>query len=120
MKRPKKSKKELKTENEPIGYDAPDYPYGLEISLEDESLKSLGQGARDFEIGGEISVTAKARVDRISSNKNRRGRNHDSVSLQITDMDLGGKEKAPEASKFDGYQASQEAGHGVEDAGEEQ
>ena len=105
MKRPKKTKKELKAENtvSDIGVDSPEYPWGLELNLEDDALGSLDVTAKNFQIGNEITIQAKARVDRISSNKSRTGRNRDSVGLQITDMGLdGSKEKAP--SKFEVHQ----------------
>ena len=102
MKRSKKDKKETKGEVA-IEYEEPDYPYGLGIDLADEALDSLGLTAKSFKIGNEINIVAKVRVDRISSNKSRTGKNRDSVDLQITDMGLeGAKEEGP--SKFEAHQ----------------
>jgi hypothetical protein len=112
MKRKKKSKKELEEENSPIGIDEPDYPWGLEVNLENESLEQLGLGAGDFKIGEGKNLTAKVRVDHISSNKRRNGKNRDSVRMQITEMDLEGA-KEESKSDFAKFQEQQDSGHDV-------
>ena len=110
MKREKKSKEETKKSE--IEYKEPDYPWGLEVNLEDDSLKTLGLGAEDFKIGENKDIVAKVRVDNISSNKRRNGKNSDSVRMQITDLDLGGSAK-PEKSLFESYKDQTDSGHDV-------
>jgi hypothetical protein len=103
MRRPKKSKKERQKENKVDYAEEPEYPWGLEINLEDDSLNSLDLKADNFKVGNEVSIMARARVDRISSNKSRNGRNRDAVGLQITDMGFEGQEEKP-PSKFEAHQ----------------
>lgn len=66
---------------------APEYPYGLSINLDDEALKKLG--IKDLpKMGAKIQITAIAEVSSVNENKSIDGKSRQSVSLQITDMDL--------------------------------
>lgn len=69
--------------------DRPDYPYGLSITLEKESLTKLGKSATDYKMGDKVTVSAVAHVKSISSSQYDDGENHESVTLQITEMDCG-------------------------------
>lgn len=62
----KKTKKEKKN-SEPMAIkaDAPEYPYGLTIDLNDDSLDKLGIDTLPA-VGDVFTVTAKARVTRVS------------------------------------------------------
>jgi len=72
-------------------YDGPsignedDYPYGLQISLDEDSLKKLGMDVADFTIGGKIDVVCQVEVTHMSESAGQDG-DYSDVSLQITDM----------------------------------
>lgn len=72
-----------------------EYPYGLEIRLDDECLKKLGMDAMP-EIGATMTLTAKVKVTSMSQHSSEGGSDR-SMGLQITEMELGTgakKEKA--------------------------
>lgn len=86
MKQSKKKQKEMSEPTTAGSYD--DYPYGLRIDLNNESLDKL-----DIEelpkVGKSIMVTAEAMVESVSSRSTSRDKNDRSVCLQITKMKLG-------------------------------
>lgn len=64
----------------------PDYPYGLRISLDEESLKKLG--ITDLpEVGQAMTLQARVEVVSVSQYEHTEGKSRD-MSLQITDMAL--------------------------------
>lgn len=63
-----------------------DYPWGLCINLDNETLKKLG--ATPQPVGSEVMITAKAIIKSTSSRESEEGTRHD-ASLQITDMAIG-------------------------------
>lgn len=67
------------------GPDAPAYPWGLELSLNDEVLTKLGLTTMP-EVGETLVVLAKARVTRCSSNETAEGGKRRDCTLQITDL----------------------------------
>jgi hypothetical protein len=73
--------------------DAPQYPYGLSIDLDDGSLEKLGITALP-KVGTEMMVTARCVVKSISSYDTQGGEAESRVCLQITDMDIGQTENA--------------------------
>lgn len=64
-----------------------EYPYGLEISLDDESLKKLGMEGMPA-IGSTSILTAKVKVTSVSESASENGKDR-YVRLQITEMELG-------------------------------
>lgn len=52
----------------------PRYPFGLEISLDDASLKKLGIGELPA-VGTYVKLRASARVTNVSSSENNRSKN---------------------------------------------
>ena len=68
--------------------DAPQYPYGLTIDLDDGSLEKLGITALP-KVGTEMMVTARCVVKSISSYDTQGGEAESRVCLQITDMEIG-------------------------------
>lgn len=62
-----------------------DYPWGLCINLDNETLKKLG--ATPQPVGTEVMITAKATIKSMSTRDDGDGVRHD-ASLQITDMAL--------------------------------
>ncbi|AYC20066.1 hypothetical protein DZA65_03191 [Dickeya dianthicola] len=60
-----------------------DYPWGLCINLDNDTLKKLG--ATPQPVGSEVMITARAIIKSTSSRESEDGTRHD-ASLQITDM----------------------------------
>lgn len=69
-----------------LATEGPQYPWGLSLSLEQESLKKLGLSVGELEVGQEVSVIAKARVVSLSSNQSEGNDKNESASLQLTDV----------------------------------
>ena len=86
--------KQTKTENKntlaeaPTSVDSNPYPYGLEISLEKESIEKLGLDINDFSIGGKVEIMCIAEVTSLSQSASKDNENL-SVRLQITDLGMG-------------------------------
>lgn len=69
--------------------DLPKYPYGLCLSLDDESLAKLGiEGS--ISVGTEMIITAKVKVTSTSQREDQSGESEARMELQITDMEIGG------------------------------
>ena len=81
----KTSSEEAKECCEPVGCDAPEYPYGLCIDLNDDSLDKLGITALPA-VGTVVTIQAQAIVTATSSNSRQGGDQEMRASLQITDM----------------------------------
>ena len=78
------SKKEAKESGAPTlatDSNAPRYPYGLEIRLDNESLTKLGMSLP--KVGSYVKVRAEACVTSVSENESKGGKAQRSVSLQI-------------------------------------
>lgn len=63
-----------------------DYPWGLCINLDNETLKKLG--ATPQPVGSMVMITARAVIKNTSSRESEEGVKHE-ASLQITDMAIG-------------------------------
>jgi len=93
MKRTKKEKKEYEETMAVDSMEGEDYPYGLRIRLEKESLESLGLDVDDFSIGGKVDLVCEAEVVSLSESVNENN-SHADVSLQITDLAMKQRPKA--------------------------
>lgn len=80
------AKQEVSTEAE-----APKYPWGLCISLDNESLKKLSLDKLP-EIGAKMRVIAEVEVSAVRAYASQDREAETSVDLQITDMTLSGSE----------------------------
>lgn len=87
------SAEEAREEMEPTADDAQKYPYGLSISLDDESLAKLGITSLP-EVGKQMTLTARVEVCSTSQYADRKGEAEKSLSLQITAMELSGASQA--------------------------
>lgn len=71
--------------------DRPQYPWGLCLNLDDESMKKLGLAALP-RVGKPVMITALADVTSVSENEyttpDGKTEKRQSVSLQITDLGL--------------------------------
>src|SRR5512138_1876701 len=66
--------------------EGPRYPWGLAISLENESMKKLGLSAKDLPVGGEVAIVGKARVVRAGSYESEGDSKREDAGLQLTDL----------------------------------
>ncbi len=80
--------------------DAPRYPWGLSLTLDNEGLEKLGLDDLP-EVGATMTLTARVAVTACSMNQSEGGDERRSVSLQITDMALdAGKKKSAESALY--------------------
>lgn len=94
-----KADREAKTKNGSIATDAPAYPWGLGINLDDDALEKLGLDVADLKVGATMTLIAKVDVTSLSSNESKGSDAHSSVGLQITDLCLeDGATKAASAA----------------------
>lgn len=68
--------------------EAPIYPYGLRIHLDDDALKKLGMPALPA-VDQTMMISCRVLVVGVSSNQTQGGDREDCVQLQITDMEIG-------------------------------
>lgn len=85
------SAEEVKEYTQPKPEDAPKYPWGLCITLNDDSLERLGVTALPA-VDAEVTIVAKATVSRTSEYQTQGGESERSCDLQITDMQVEGLE----------------------------
>lgn len=84
-----------------VATDAPIYPYGLSITLDNDSIEKLKLGIP--KVGQTLKLEAKVQVTGCSSHKTAGNESYTSVTLQITDMDLEGlRAKKPIADRLYG------------------
>lgn len=67
--------------------DAPEYPWGLTLSLNDESMTQLGMTTLPA-VGSKVRITAMATVTSTSADTTQGGETEKRTGLQITDMEL--------------------------------
>jgi hypothetical protein len=88
--------REKKYAESSVAVDAPMYPWGLSITLDEDALELLGL-AKLPQVGKPMMLVARVDVTSVSESKNQsedRGTHkHRSVSLQITDLALAPDEK---------------------------
>jgi hypothetical protein len=72
----------------------PAYPWGLEVNLETETIEKLGIDMDNIKAGDTVHIVAKAEVTTVSIRQTTKRKGNDklnkSLSLQLTDMQLGG------------------------------
>lgn len=74
-----------------------DYPYGLSVSLEEDSIQKLGIDKLP-EIGQKFALNAIVEVTSISDYQSQENRNR-CIRLQITDMELAGPPKEEKSAE---------------------
>jgi hypothetical protein len=92
MKSMKLSKKESKNEMAVSSEGNQEYPWGLRIDLDKKALKKLGKKCDDFKVGSKGKIIAEYTVTSISESEYMGEEGHESVGLQITALELEGKD----------------------------
>lgn len=94
--------KEAKEMVEPHAPDAPLYPYGLQITLNADTLKKLGIKKLP-QVGQYMSIVGYCCVKGVSSNETQGGEAESRVELQIEAADIKPVKKGgPEERLYDG------------------
>lgn len=93
----KMSKEEAQEEVAPTAADAPEYPYGLTICLDEESMAKLGLTELP-KVGTPMQITALVTVCSTSQYSTQGGEDEKNLSLQITDMEIAGAPRPDTAS----------------------
>lgn len=91
----KMSREEATEQMEPKADDAPQYPWGLCLDLDDDALAKLGITGDLPPVGTQLSVQALVTVTRTGAYQTQGQEKESSLGLQITDMEIG---PAPETS----------------------
>lgn len=68
--------------------EAPQYPYGTQIRLDDEALERLGLPVLP-KVGETMIITARVEVQSTSEHQDMIGGTDKCATLQITDMEVG-------------------------------
>lgn len=89
------SAEEAKEETQPSVAEAPKYPWGLNIRLDDDAMAKLGLST--LEVGSEVMIVAKAKCTSCSSREVQGGDSESSCELQITDMSVAASSSAEDA-----------------------
>jgi hypothetical protein len=82
------SEKAAEMYGETMSSEAPKYPYGLQISLDEEALEKLGMPGLP-EVGMTMSLVARVEVVSTSKRDTQEDGEERCLSLQITDLELG-------------------------------
>ncbi len=93
----KMDKEEAKEMSQPVESDAPQYPYGLELRLDDKALAKLGM-TQPPAVGTSMTITARVVVTTASSYQTQGGEAESSSCWQITDMEVGADQAKPSAA----------------------
>lgn len=83
----KLSKRERKDITEP-SMDAPEYPWGLNLTLDEEVLEKLGLDVGDFKVGEELPLVGVVKVTSISQHQSD-GSASTSVGLTLVKVETG-------------------------------
>ena len=82
------SERSPKVSDMPTDYKGPKYPWGLNLSLESDSLKKLGKSVSDFKVGTRVPITIMAEVSNVSMSENSDGSKHECVGLLCADLEF--------------------------------
>lgn len=76
--------REAKYSEKSVAADAPAYPYGLTLHLDNETLEKLG--IELSEVDTKVLIVAKGRVTSVSANQSTGGEKNRSMSIQIEEL----------------------------------
>ena len=98
MKDMKLTAKQAKRETMPMEPQAPKYPYGLSVHLDNDSLDNLEVKSLPT-VGDTFEVLARAEVKAVESRDQQGGGKRREVTLQITHMEMAPKAKDGKEAK---------------------
>lgn len=89
----KRTKKKTKEETGPQPVGSPEYPWGLQLTFENETLEKLGIAPKDFSVGENVLMICAGKITRLSQvqNLDLKERSTNSVEIQIQKIDFNGK-----------------------------
>lgn len=90
---------EKESKGSEVADEAPRFPYGLSIHLDEDSISKLELGETP-DVGKEMTLVATVKVESKSENETMGGKKERSVSLQITEMSLENKVSDDKLSKL--------------------
>jgi Major coat protein-like len=106
MRRTDEEKAETVADMMPTPMNQPDYPYGLCISLNEETLEKLGLDEKDFDVGDMVHIQGMGLVTSKSTTANSETGDKCRIEIQITHLaseneddeneEAEGKEAEPE------------------------
>ncbi|MBI5520215.1 MAG: hypothetical protein HY916_09160 [Desulfovibrio sp.] len=99
--KPKKGEKDKCGELCTNAADAPKYPWGLTLRLDDEAIKKLGLDIKNFNTDTVVTITAKAECTEMREEDRQSSGKSQSLSFQITDMAISREGKDAFADGWD-------------------
>lgn len=95
----KLSKADAKKQSEPstLATEAPRYPWGLSLRLDDATIEKLGLETLP-KVGTSMTLIATVEVTGVSSNEHQGGKNRE-VNLQLVEACLEGEGSADKAAR---------------------
>jgi hypothetical protein len=91
----KRAVKKAKSDSKAYPMDSTDpYPYGLSISLDNESLEKLGIDLSNYSVGDEVEIHGCAKVKELRQSDTERSGKDRNMTLQLTDLCVEGSDDA--------------------------
>jgi len=98
LKRPKRTKKELKEEAMQVETEQDRYPWGTRLDFHEDEIDKIGT-LQGMEGGEEIVIRAKGKVIQVSTIMREGSKKREHVEIQITDIGIEDANSAEEAFK---------------------
>lgn len=95
MKLSKQKKKEM---SEPTMMDGPEYPWGLQIRLDTETIEKLGMDSLP-EVESVVDVVAKGKIVSVSTSDAEKGKKNRNIEIQITDLSVAAEKPKKDIAK---------------------
>ncbi len=95
LKLSKKDKKDREKELAPVPI-GEEYPYGTQLHFEDETIKKI-PALQDIKAGTMVNIKAVGKVLEVRVTDKEKGKNYESVQIQLQKIDFGNANEAEEA-----------------------
>ncbi len=83
----KRSKQEIKEQSKPVGVGVNEYPYGLQLNLDDDEIDKL-PGTETLQVDDYVVIKAIGKVTRVASNDISGGDKRRDLGIQIEKLDI--------------------------------
>lgn len=109
LKRPKKTKKQLKNEavENGIGYMDEKYPYGSRLRFNKPEIDKL-DALKKANAGEKVTIKAIGKVIEVSTANSENGKDHHSVEVQIQKIEISGRNKDMPGDEKDAFNSKDE------------